>query len=375
MPSASDHFTSLRISLLERQQYYEANLVKVMADSFKVALKNYQQTTSISEQKVAKDIAIVALLVTASIFGIGWTGLHLGRFVIHRAVAVNARLAGRQAKTAKEINDFIKETKKRLNDSLKDQVDNATMNIGTIGILSLIYQNTSKDTISYLKTLIRTESANSTSNTSTILPLDKNYFESNLYIQTDNIFKELSNHIVMLSEKITDESQAKKICNDIKKSPIFYETISINRYILEIKYELAFYMQLILDSDYLHTLSKVNEREAGNIFLRQTESYYETVSRNPIHTLPSKSNYPKNIRPTHKHGGQAVVYNDIGRPSEVRINHIVKELQSRDPNFKYKDSNPFMRSWLFTQDINHDVMRRAEKILAGLIFPNVASSR
>lgn len=357
MPTAAEHFLKLSISLNRRQMRYNAEMVDVLADSFNAALKKFQTTSDVSEQKVAKDFAIIALLVATSIIGFGWTGLHAGRFIIHRAFAIQvARGVYKKDRiTAELIDRLIKMKRKAFTDKLKSSVDPSSMNIGKLGILALLYQNASKDTISYLKTFVRTETTNADLSQHSILSLDKDYFKSDLSKHVNNTFSLLNNHIDNLSKEITEEREAKRVCDELRKSPIFSESISINRDLMKLKYELALFMQLILSSDYL----------TRNVFSPTTN----INKRIPIHTMPSDPNYPK----THSHSTHSIGYNDIGRPSEVRINHLVKELQRIDPSFKFKRSNPFMRSWFYTPDINHDVMKRAEEVLKALIFPDIAA--
>ena len=82
--------------------------------------------------------------------------------------------------------------------------------------------------------------------------------------------------------------------------------------------ELAFYMNLILNSDYLETYERYTKRVSDG--LGSGIEYRLRTHKSDLKELPSSANYPKRIS-----GEQDVLYNKIGGKLRERMNELYKQ--------------------------------------------------
>ena len=123
--------------------------------------------------------------------------------------------------------------------------------------------------------------------------------------------------------------------------------------------ELAFYMNLILNSDYLETYERYTRRVTDG--LGSSIEYALRAHKSDLTELPSSPNYPKRIS-----GEQDVLYNKVGGKLRERMNELYKKkLRTKDGILDGKINDRTMLNAERTIDIlaSNSIKKRIETVV------------
>ncbi|MFQ6552924.1 hypothetical protein AAD018_011345 [Aestuariibius insulae] len=186
--------------------------------------------------------------------------------------------------------------------------------------------------------------------------LDPGYYRSNFrkFIRANFDRWETIFTAIGQDPELTDESAA--VLGEIFSGiPLLYPVPFVDGKALEPKFELLFYLYDILDRDTVDVYGMEMRKQPDGPYAPEMV----LQRRDPINVMPSSPNYPKS----------GVNYYDPGRKVGNHINRIYSDLVEKYPKFQESNterSGDFFDNWLFVNDVNREVMEKAEECLADL---------
>lgn len=187
--------------------------------------------------------------------------------------------------------------------------------------------------------------------------LDPGYYRSNFRSFIRANFKEWELIFTAIGQDpaLTDDAAA-SLAEAFRKLPLLQSVPRIDGRSVEPKFELLFYLYDILDRDKVDVYGLEMRKQPDGPWVQEMV----LQRRDPINVMPSSPDYPK-------HG---VSYHDPGRKVGNRINSLYAELIRKDANFHKSNtarSGEFFDNWVMWNDVDKDVMLKAEECLGDLI--------
>jgi hypothetical protein len=318
--------------LLDDTQSYKTSWIhgplSVVRTAHSVAIRKYEKT--LADQKAVDDLQ-TEMAITLLIVGAG------ALFSLAPSAAVLLGTTGTSALA-------------RLGNRISQVFPGAVTMAQTFSnrtVVKYIWKNLSKESTSLLKKQGTEEFKKQLSDglpSANLTGADAEHLYSALEGQVDRIYVHIEDGIKSVLHGSGTEAQKLKFAKETRMSPFMRPVPSLEsvRYVLERRFELLMYMNLILDADSLFVMEVMH--------IPMPTSPVIKYSNLPIKARPLDSEYPSK--------GE-INYKDTGNTVANRINGLVKEEEKylgQPSKFKFMDDKT-----VFSSTVNASVMRAADE--------------
>lgn len=359
--SRYDIFQEMIVDLHSAQFSYIANIHQPMTDAFAAALRernrNYADQASLN-QLGTDIIVIIALAAVAAVAPVAVVGAGTGAWLARGYAGMRARSG---LTNSRSMLKGIANTRFRKSWSHYIGYKGLNHDKGSVaGTLTYGGAKVTGDLAGYGVFMLRARALAEKANTmgkldmeATQIELDPDYYATNFMQYIDARFKEWEFVLKGLRDDDTiPDDAAAHLASVLRNAPVFQNVARVRGPEIQPIFELIFYMYDILSGDRLErTTVKMNTMHGGT----------RTTTSRPITTMPSSPDYPK----PQSGGGittsfsEKITHVDPGTRVGDRINDLYKEVIGSEQKF--------FDNWYLVNDVNHEVMLRAEDCMGQII--------
>ncbi|MDQ0454599.1 hypothetical protein [Rhizobium paknamense] len=343
MSAAKDRLNAILIDLPAKNSQWEKNVVNPYVRAYDMAYGNYQKTLA---AQAAHDRMVAELFVLAA-------SVLTGSVMMAAFASSSLRVLAGRAMLQTICNNNLNRTFNAVHAVSNSQT--AMFALG--GVLDAAKSLAGKQVQAAVEDLTKSPPMAASPSALTFLT----YMSDFVYTNHITLHKLVRG--VLDDASITDDNK-QKIADLVTRTPYWNapENRRVDETSLSQKMELLFYMQAVLDSDFL-----VDTISVPVTTPYMTQSQIVEVGRKPIEIMPSSPNYPK--LGAQKIGGsrgmdrtRSVEYNSLGSAIRNRIN-VVSQMAVGAPFYA---ENGMMASMFEKNSDRRDQLLKAEQIITRL---------